>query len=184
MLIQHAYFLRRADLRLPAQRNARQHFTVILRGHLKQGNHTPAHSRTQKCEKCTLKTRRKWFIRLFSVREGRRQCCTSPRQAEGWAGQGNQTLGSLCVHGNGQKGPIMIDSVLVEWANLLMPRPMIIKPMMCIFTSVNRRKGKLMGKAPAHKMPSVSWDATLIVLWILPCLVSFVFLILLFYGLI
>lgn len=50
----------------------------------------------------------------------------------------------------------MIDSVLVEWANLLMPRPMIIKPMMCIFTSVNRRKGKLMGKAPAHKMPSVS----------------------------
>lgn len=42
-----------------------------------------------------------------------------------------------------KKGPIKIDLALVEWANLLRPRLPVIKPMMCIFKSVNCRKGKL-----------------------------------------
>lgn len=98
------------------------------------------------------------------------QCCTSPRPAEGWV-RAIKVFGSLYIRPSGQKGPAMIDLALVMWANLLRHQLPVIKSVVCIFNFVSCRKGKLMGIESAHGMPCVLWDATIILLWILTCLV-------------
>lgn len=143
--------------------------SYILRGHLKQENHTQVHSRAEKCRKCSTQDTTKMTRLLVCCRRWiRRWCWTSPSPAEGHV-KGIKVSGSLCICPSGQKGSTMIGLDLVEWANLLRQRSPMIKSTVCIFNSVNHRKWKLMVRVPAHELPFVLWGSTVIVLGILTC---------------